>query len=61
MGEDKWPEGPTRTRWFERGREYEQGRSDKAEEEDKERNPLTDDISAVLKRLRERGDPGRRR
>lgn len=29
-------------------------------QEDKERNPLRDDINAVLKRLREAGDPSRR-
>jgi hypothetical protein len=61
MGEDKWPEGPTRRRWFERGREYERGRLDQAEEEDKEPNPLADDMDAVFRRLREAGDPRRRR
>ena len=59
MGEDKWPEGPTRKRWFERGREYERGRLDEAEEEDKGRSLLEkiaeeerQNIGRNLKRLK---------
>lgn len=57
MGEDKWPEGPIRKHWFEKG--YEQRRLDEAEEEDAGRSPLEkiaeeerQNIGHNLKRLR---------
>ena len=38
MGEDKWPDGPIKRYWFEKG--YKQHELDEAEEEDAKRSPL---------------------
>jgi hypothetical protein len=57
MGDDKWPEGPIRRYWFEKG--YKQRELDEVEEEDAERSPLDkiteeerQNIGRNLKRLR---------
>lgn len=58
MGEDRRPEGPTRSYWFDKG--YEQRRLDEAEEEDQRRSPLQkiaeedeQNIARSLKRLKD--------
>lgn len=51
MGKDKCPEGPTRKRWFERGREYERGRLDEAAEEDKELSPIKRIVEAEVENI----------
>lgn len=59
MGKDKYPEGPTRKRWFERGREYERGRLDEAAEEDKELSPIERIVEAEVENIIKRNKRSR--